>query len=65
MATENQYLFITDLPEEILEIILAKLSPYRDLKSAKLVCKQWHRLVTGMDTFLGTKTMLRFFLFVL
>ncbi|XP_046362016.1 F-box only protein 42-like [Haliotis rufescens] len=48
MATENQYLFITDLPEEILEIILAKLSPYRDLKSAKLVCKQWHRLVTGV-----------------
>lgn len=38
---------ISDLPEEVLEIILCKLSPYRDLKSGTLVCKQWHRVIRG------------------
>ncbi|WAR14202.1 FBX42-like protein [Mya arenaria] len=37
---------ITDLPEEILEFIFMKLSPYKDLKSASLVCTLWHRLVS-------------------
>ena len=40
-------LSVTDLPEEILEYILSQLSPYQDLKAAKQVCKQWHRLVLG------------------
>ncbi|KAL4220839.1 F-box only protein 42 [Mactra antiquata] len=36
---------ICDLPEEIVEIILMKLSPYNDLRSASLVCRSWWRLV--------------------
>ena len=38
---------ITDLPEEVLEFILMKLSPYRDLKSASQVCSLWSKLVPG------------------
>lgn len=44
----SQSVHIRDLPEEILEYILRHLSPYRDLKSAMLVCHQWHRLVQGV-----------------
>ncbi|KAL3862757.1 hypothetical protein ACJMK2_008707 [Sinanodonta woodiana] len=39
---------IFHIPEEILEYILLKLSPYRDLKSAMLVCKAWSRLGKGV-----------------
>lgn len=38
---------INDLPEEIIELILMKLSPYRDLKAASSVCHLWYRLVKG------------------
>lgn len=38
---------INDLPEEILEFILMKLSPYRDLKAASSVCHLWYKLVQG------------------
>lgn len=38
---------ITDLPEEILEFILLHLSPYRDLRCAMQVNRQWYRLVQG------------------
>ncbi|XP_064611419.1 F-box only protein 42-like [Liolophura sinensis] len=41
-------LSINDLPEEILEQIIQNLSPYHDLKAAREVCKQWHRLVEGV-----------------
>ena len=33
---------IEELPDEILEQILAEISPYKDFKSAMLVCKRWH-----------------------
>lgn len=36
---------INDLPEEILENILMKVSPYKDLLAASLVCSSWHKLV--------------------
>ncbi|KAL5014433.1 hypothetical protein ScPMuIL_008703 [Solemya velum] len=39
---------IADLPEEVLEYILLQVSPYKDLKSAMQVCKQWNRLVSGV-----------------
>ena len=39
---------IDDLPEEIMEYILSKISPYRDLKSSMLVCRRWYRLASGM-----------------
>lgn len=42
---------ISDLPEEILEYILIHLSPYRDLKCAMSVNRQWYRLVQGMLTY--------------
>jgi len=38
---------VNDLPEEILEFVFMKLSPYRDLKAASLVCHLWNRLVQG------------------
>lgn len=38
---------ITDIPEEVLELIFGHLSPYEDMKSVMLVCKQWHRVVSG------------------
>ena len=37
------------LPEEILEYILFKVSPYNDLKSAMLVCSSWYRIAKGND----------------
>ena len=43
----NSGAHITDIPEEILELIFGHLSPYEDMKSAMLVCKQWHRVVSG------------------
>ncbi|XP_060066686.1 F-box only protein 42-like [Ylistrum balloti] len=46
--SNSQSVRIRDLPEEILEYVLRYLSPYRDLKSAMLVCHQWHRLVQGV-----------------
>ena len=39
---------ILNVPEEILEHILMKVSPYKDLKSASLVCTTWYRLVKGI-----------------
>ncbi|XP_071146947.1 F-box only protein 42-like [Mytilus edulis] len=39
---------IDDLPEEILEFILSKVSPYRDVKSCMLVCRRWYRLAAGV-----------------
>ncbi|XP_062611135.1 F-box only protein 42-like [Saccostrea cucullata] len=48
MSSAQGPLQITDLPEEILEFILLHLSPYRDLKCAMLVNRQWHRLVQGV-----------------
>ncbi|XP_076451876.1 uncharacterized protein LOC143287640 [Babylonia areolata] len=39
---------ITAIPEEVLELIFSHLSPYRDLKSAMVACKQWHRVVTDL-----------------
>ena len=38
---------INDLPDEILEYILNKLSPYRDLKSSSQVCKRWQNITIG------------------
>ncbi|XP_032824252.1 F-box only protein 42 [Petromyzon marinus] len=39
---------VWELPEELLEYILAFLSPYQQHKTAALVCKQWHRLIKGV-----------------
>lgn len=39
---------ISDIPEEILEYILFKVSPYNDLKSAMLVCSAWYRVATAV-----------------
>lgn len=36
-----------NLPEEILELIFSYLSPYGDFKRAMLVCKLWHRILSG------------------
>jgi hypothetical protein len=38
---------IADIPEEVLELIFCHLSPYSDMKSAMLACKQWYRVVSG------------------
>ncbi len=38
---------LLDLPEEILEYILVRLSPYRDLHAARRVCKLWYKIVQG------------------
>ena len=46
---------IHDLPEEILELILMKVSPYRDLKSASLVCTAWHKQVKGRSRCIFSK----------
>lgn len=46
----QQAVYISDLPEELIEYIFFHLSPYRDLQSAKLVCRQWHRLVRGKNS---------------
>ena len=46
----QQAVYISDLPEELIEYIFFHLSPYRDLQSAKLVCRQWYRLVQGKKT---------------
>ena len=40
---------ISAVPEEILELIFGYLSPYGDMKNVMLVCKQWYRVVSGMD----------------
>lgn len=50
-SSESSSLQISDLPEEILEYILIHLSPYRDLKCAMSVNRQWYRLVQGMLTY--------------
>lgn len=47
-SSESSSLQISDLPEEILEYILIHLSPYRDLKCAMSVNRQWYRLVQGV-----------------
>ncbi|ELU08387.1 hypothetical protein CAPTEDRAFT_181873 [Capitella teleta] len=39
---------INSLPDEILELLLSHLSPYRDYKNAMLVCKRWHRIIQGV-----------------
>lgn len=39
---------IDDLPEEIMEYILSKVSPYRDLKSSMLVSRRWYRVASGI-----------------
>ncbi|XP_070207783.1 F-box only protein 42-like [Littorina saxatilis] len=39
---------IGDVPEEVLEMIFGHLSPYADLKSSMLVCRQWHRVVSDL-----------------
>ena len=44
---QSSILCITDLPTEILEQVLCHLSPYRDFKSAMLVCRQWNRVMQG------------------
>ena len=36
---------IQDLPDEILEYILSLTSPYRDFKSAMMVCKRWRKVM--------------------
>ena len=38
---------IMDLPEEIVEYILALLSPYSDFQSARLVCRLWYKIMKG------------------
>ncbi|GFS20978.1 F-box only protein 42 [Elysia marginata] len=38
-------LMLSSMPEEILEHILGFLSPYREMESAKLVSKQWNRVI--------------------
>ncbi|KAK6177457.1 hypothetical protein SNE40_015553 [Patella caerulea] len=47
-TSQPQPVFIYDLPEELLELILCKISPYNDIKNASQVCKQWNRLVKGV-----------------
>ncbi|XP_059143292.1 RING finger protein B-like [Physella acuta] len=41
-------LSLNDMPEEILEHILWFLSPYKDLDAAKLVSKQWYRIIKSL-----------------
>lgn len=53
-SSESSSLQISDLPEEILEYILIHLSPYRDLKCAMSVNRQWYRLVQGILTIICT-----------
>lgn len=48
MATDIVYDF-SSLPEEIVECILLKLSPYNELESAMQVCRMWRRLVPGNE----------------
>ena len=43
---------ITDLPEEILEYIFFKVSPYNDLTSVMLVCSAWYRVAKGIFMYL-------------
>ena len=38
-------LMLGDMPEEILEHILGFLSPYKEMEAAKLVSKQWNRVI--------------------
>jgi len=40
---------IRDLPDEILENIFARVPPYDDLDSVKLVCKRWNRITRSND----------------
>lgn len=47
-CSSEKFLLIQDLPEEILEHILAFLSPYKDMDVAKLVSKQWYRLIQSI-----------------
>jgi len=35
---------ITDLPEELVENIFSRLSPYNELEEVKLVCKHWNKI---------------------
>ncbi|KAI8795134.1 uncharacterized protein LOC106077742 [Biomphalaria glabrata] len=39
---------LNDMPEEILEHILGFLSPYCDMDAARLVSKQWHRVIQSV-----------------
>ncbi|XP_050302443.1 F-box only protein 42-like [Anthonomus grandis grandis] len=39
---------IDNLPEEVLEYILSKISPYQDLHDCMLVCKKWRRCVRNV-----------------
>jgi len=41
---------IDDLPDEILENIFMRLSPYNDLDSVKQVCQRWNQISTGTFT---------------
>ena len=43
----HQRTSLSDLPDEILDHILSLVSPYRDFKSAMLVCKRWHKIMQG------------------
>jgi len=45
---EECSLVLQDLPEEVLEQILAFLSPYKDMEAAKIVSKQWLRLIQSL-----------------
>ena len=42
---ENETLCLQYLPEEILENILSFLSPYKEMDTARLVSKQWYRII--------------------
>lgn len=44
----HQSLTFSNVPEEILEHILSFLSPYRDMDAAKLVSKQWNRIIKSV-----------------
>jgi len=38
---------IDDLPDEVLENIFARLSPYQDLDSVCAVCHRWNHIAKG------------------
>ncbi|CAL1547573.1 unnamed protein product [Lymnaea stagnalis] len=48
LADAHKSLTFSNMPEEILEHILSFLSPYRDMDAAKLVSKQWNRIIKSV-----------------
>lgn len=47
LEEDSSYATINDIPEEILEYIIAFLSAYRDLKPCTCVSKTWYYITKG------------------